>query len=103
MTWDASGSSLFAATFILRFDGSYGGVAVLSFSGSAVTETVYPKGEPVIRVLRDGSFVYGKVASLKEIRPGVEGFDFQAGQLVPLPGSPWQSYGIYNFNDIATY
>ncbi len=44
LTWDQSSSFLLVSTAAINF--VEGGVAVLSFSGSALTETVPPTGEP---------------------------------------------------------
>ena len=92
LAWDPSGSYLFVATGAPLFEG---GLGVLSFSGSTLTETVPQTGGPVGRIQQTGSFVYGLTVciNLCDGGPyGVLGFDFQNGQLTPLPGSPYQ-YG----------
>lgn len=102
MTWDQSSSFLLVSTSGQLF--SYqGGVAVLSFSGSALTETAYPTGGGSGRIQRTGSRVYGmNLCDHAEcVGPyGILGFDFQNGQLTPLPGSPYQ-YG--NGGDMVIY
>jgi hypothetical protein len=105
MTWDSSGSFLLAATsggLLIQ----YGGVAVMSFSGNSLAETVYPTGTPVLTIRRAGSFVYARVGCRDlTICTMIEGFDFQNGQLNPLPGSPWtytQSSPSKNF-DMVIY
>jgi hypothetical protein len=90
MTWDQAGSFLVVAT-----DGGIdaGGVAILSFSGSALTETVYPTGGlGVVYIQRTGSWVYAMAvchSMLCSVPTGIYGFDVQGGQLNPLPGSPY--------------
>ena len=56
LAWDPSGSYLLVATGAPLFEG---GLGVLSFSGSTLTETVQPTGGPVGRIQQTGSFVYG--------------------------------------------
>ena len=100
LAWDPSGSYLFVATGAPLFEG---GLGVLSFSGSTLTETVPQTGGPVGRIQQTGSFVYGLAVciDLCDGGPyGVLGFDFQNGQLTPLPGSPYQ-YG--NDGDMVIY
>lgn len=92
LAWDPSGSYLLVATGAPLFEG---GLGVLSFSGSALTETVQPTGGPVGRIQQKGSFVYalGTCFNNCEGGPyGILGFDFQNGQLNPLPGSPYNQY-----------
>lgn len=94
MTWDSSGSFLLPATsYLYSFGSLRGGVAVLSFTGSSLTETVYPMGSAVDFIQRAGSFVYAHETCRGSICPTVDGFDFQNGQLTPLPGSPWTENG----------
>ena len=99
MTWDQSGSFLLVATDSGVF--GPGGVAVLSFSGSALTETVYPTSGNVVSIVRLGSWVYAKASCSTitcNIPTPIYGFDFQNGQLTPLPGSPYadehQSFSV---------
>jgi hypothetical protein len=99
MTWDQAGSFLVVAT-----DGGIdaGGVAILSFSGSALSETVYPTGGiGVVYIQRTGSWVYAMAvchSMFCSVPTGIYGFDVQGGQLNPLPGSPYpyghQSYMV---------
>jgi len=91
MVWDASSSYLLlaAAQLIRPFSA---GVAVLTFSGSSLTETVYPTGGIAGRIQTAGSFIYSMgrcPACLGGPGAPIVGFDFQNGQLVPLPGSPY--------------
>ena len=91
MTWDQSGSFLLLATCCGQF-GNVGGAAVLSFSGSTLTETVYPTGVDVFYIQMVGSFVYtmqGCSTISCQGPTGITGFNFQNGQLVTLPGSPY--------------
>jgi putative Ig domain-containing protein len=103
MTWDQSSSFLLVSTVAaLPLEG---GVAVLSFSGSTLTETVYPTGGAAGRIQRIGSWVYAMGvcnAGLGcNVDPsGILGFNFQNGQLIPLPGSRYQ-YG--NSSDMVIY
>jgi Putative Ig domain len=100
LAWDPSGSYLFVATGAPLFEG---GLGVLSFSGSTLTETVPQTGGPVGRIQQTGSFVYalGVCFNLCEGGPyDIFGFDFQNGQLNPLPGSPYP-YG--NGGDMVIY
>ena len=100
LAWDPSGSYLLVATGAPLFEG---GLGVLSFSGSTLTETVQPTGGPVGRIQQTGSFVYGLAVciNLCEGGPyGVLGFNFQNGQLTPIPGSPYP-YG--NGGDMVIY
>jgi hypothetical protein len=104
MAWDSSGSFLLPATSYLSALGSFrGGVAVLSFTGSSLTETVYPMGFAVDFIQRAGSFVYAHEICRGGICPTVDGFDFQNGQLTPLPGSPWTTNGISRSGDMVIY
>jgi hypothetical protein len=94
MLWDQSNSFLI---FSVRGSGVAvhvvdGGVGVLSFSGTALTQTVDPIPNGTGPIWRAGSFIY-------VMRPcegvicggpvGVDGFDFQNGQLIRLVGSPF--------------
>jgi hypothetical protein len=102
MTWDQSSSFLLVSTAggEVFFEG---GVAVLSFSGSTLTETAYPIPGATGRIQQIGSSVYAmqECDHLGCVGPfGIVGFDFQNGQLTPLPGSPYQ-YG--NGGDIVIY
>lgn len=104
MTWDWSGSFLLPATSYVYGLGNFrGGVAVLSFSGSSLTETVYPMGAAVMNIRRAGSFVYAHEVCRGGVCPAVDGFDFQNGQLTPLPGSPWTSNGISRSGVMVIY
>ena len=87
--WDASGSYLLLATNYAHIAGYTGGMAVLSFSGSSLAETVYPSGFPLSVIARTGSWVYAHEVCRGNLCPTVDGFDFQNGQLTTLPGSPW--------------
>jgi hypothetical protein len=114
MKWDQSSAFLLvstAGTFAFVPGRLFGGLAVLSFSGNALTETTYPgTGVGTGRILRVGSRVYAMngcyhppcSAPLPGVYSpyGIVGFDFQNGQLVPLPGSP-DPYG--NGGDIVIY
>jgi hypothetical protein len=101
LTWDSSGSYLVAATYLNMGGGfSLGGVAVLQFSGNAVTETAPPTGLAVVRLQRTGSFVYAMGACGKICLANIFGYDLQNGQLTPLPGSPY-AYG--NGGDMVIY
>jgi hypothetical protein len=102
MTWDQSSSFLLAAT--TAQDNFTGGVAVLRFSGSALTETIYPTGSALFRIRRTGSFVYSTVQCPHLLcggPAGIVGFNFQNGQLISLPGSPYP-YG-QEFSDMVIY
>ncbi len=98
LLWDASGSYLIvggwgATSFLHIF---VGGVGVLSFSGTALTETVPPVGGPVMQIQATGSFVYAMPWSYVCTCGGgpIQGYNLQNGQLVPLPGSPYSNaYG----------
>lgn len=83
-------------------DGYFGGVAVLSFSGSALTETVFPNGlAPIGRLQVIGSFVYAmELCSGRCTLTAIRGYDFQNGQLTAVPGSPFP-YG--NAADMVVY
>ncbi len=97
ITWDQSGSFLLLATGTSSMGA--GGTAVLSFSGSALTEIVYPTGINVVYVQRAGSLVYasGNCVGLQCLGSlGVAGFNFENGELVPLPGSPYP-YGLRSY------
>jgi WD40 repeat protein len=101
MTWDQSSSFLLVATGLT--DNSQGGVAVLSFTGSALTETVYPTGPAQGSIRRTGSFVYSTplFPNLPPVPAGILGFNYQNGQLIPLPNSPYP-YGQPN-SDMVIY
>ena len=80
-----------------------GGIAVLGFSGNALSQTVDPTGGGTGRILRTGSFVYGmrERNTLSCGGPyGIIGFDFQNGQLIPLSGSP---FPYRNGGDMVIY
>jgi hypothetical protein len=102
MIWDPS--SAFLAVAVIGSQHTYdGGVGVLSFSGSSLSQTVDPTGGGTIRIQSAGSLVYGMQAchQLGCSGPfGILGFDFQNGQLIPLPGSPFP-YG--NGSDMVIY
>jgi Putative Ig domain len=108
LIWEPSGSSfLLAGASVTEGIQNYGGVAVLSFSGSALTTTVPPTGGvPVGRMQLTGSFVYAiggcmfTISSVCGFPFDILGFDFQNGQLTPLPGAPYP-YG--NGNDMVIY
>lgn len=97
LTWDSSGSYLIAST--TNVSEQFGGIAVLSFSGTSLTEIVGPTGSPVDRLQLTGSFVYG-MTKCGGYCPYIEGYNFQNGQLTPLPGSPYP-YG--NNGDMVIY
>jgi hypothetical protein len=101
VAWDPSGFYLFAAPVFDDGINDFGGVAVLSFSGSNLTEIVPPTGSPVGRLQQVGSFVYGMGLCLR-VCPvtSIDGYNFQSGLLTPLPGSPYQ-YG--NAGDMVIY
>ncbi len=84
LAWDSSGSFLLAAAEGTGVSFSYGGVAVLTFDGSTLIVTVPPTGGAVVRLQSAGSFEYALQSS-----PLILGYDFQNGQLTPLPGSPY--------------
>ena len=102
LTWDQSSSFLLVSTAAINF--VEGGVAVLSFSGSTLTETVPPTGGPLGRIQRTGSLVYSMGLCPLFVGcsgpSGILGFNFQNGQLTPLPGSPYP-YG--NQLDMVIY
>ncbi len=108
LMWEPSGSSfLLVSTSVTEGFNNYGGVAVLSFSGSALALTVPPTGAvPVGRMQQTGSFAYAMGSCLFTISSvcgspyDILGFDFQNGQLTPLPGAPYP-YG--NGNDMVIY
>ncbi len=102
LAWDSSGSYLLVATYYLFPSQVLGGTAVLQFSGSDLTETAPPTGEPEGRLQQTGSFVYGMVLCSATCPGGtnIDGYDFQNGQLTPLPGSP---YGYGNGGDMVIY
>ncbi|MGO9306032.1 MAG: putative Ig domain-containing protein, partial [Candidatus Korobacteraceae bacterium] len=87
MVWDSSGSYLIGA---LELQGTMGGggLAVLSFSGSALSQSAPPSEMAAVRIVRDGSYLYLDYCVAGECG-GLAGYDFQNGQLTPLPGSPY--------------
>ena len=90
MTWDQSGAFLLVGVTGRDFVFA-GGVAVLAFSGSSLSQTVDPTGGGTTRILRAGSLVYGMNTcgtGCNGHPSGILGFAFQNGQLTPLPGSP---------------
>ena len=93
LVWDTTGSYLVVATDGRRLIMEVGGIAVLTFSGSALTETVQPVGLPVDRLQMVNSFVYGIGTCLSGTigcqTGGIQGYSFQNGQLTALPGSPY--------------
>jgi hypothetical protein len=96
LTWDASGTYLLAATGLRILGNDFaGGLAVLNFSGSALTETREPSERtPLQRVVRTDSFVYAMEGCAEFCGGGpIHGYSFGNGQLTPLPGSPYMSYG----------
>ncbi len=96
LTWDASSTYLLAATGLRILGNDFaGGLAVLSFSGSALTETVVPSERiPLQRVVRTNSFVYAMEGCALVCRGGpIHSYSFENGQLTPLPGTPYMSYG----------
>ncbi len=102
MTWDQSSTFLLVAT---NAGLSGGGTAVLSFSGSALTETVYPTGNAGLQILRTGSWVYAMGpcwGTFCHLATGITGFDFHNGQLTPLPGSPYV-YGVRPMGSMVIY
>jgi Putative Ig domain len=101
LTWDSSGAYLVAATANDDPLVPLGGVAVLQFSGSTLTESVFPTGGPVGRLQWAGSSVYA-MGLCPHTCPatGILGLDFNNGQLTPLPGSPYP-YG--NGGDMVIY
>ena len=96
LTWDASNTYLLVATGDRRGGGELvGGLAVLNFSGSALTETVEPSEGPMLNVVRTNSFVYameGYCFGSCSYGP-IVGYSFGNGQLTPLPGSPYSAAG----------
>jgi hypothetical protein len=95
MVWDASSTYLLPATANEPNKGFFpGGIAVLSFSGSALTESVEPNGVPVQQVVRTNSFLYGLGFCMDACAPGpIYGYRFENGQLTPLPNSPYSYFG----------
>jgi hypothetical protein len=100
VTWDSSGACLVGA---LNLHGTFfgGGLALLSFSGSSLSQSAYPTGQGSERVVRDGSFFYAGACAGADCS-GLQGFDLQNGQLNPLPGSPWLSIDAYP-SDLVIY
>lgn len=96
LLWDSTGSYLVVATSADRVGPhEVGGIAVLAFSGSALTESVQPVGLPINRLQQLNSFIYGigtcYSGTLGCDTGGVQGYLFQNGQLTVLPGSPFGS------------
>ena len=90
LLWDQSGSYLIVSVMGPHPYAGEGGIAVLSFSGNTLLETVNPTGGPVANLARTGSFVYAIAPKLHpDVTIGVFGFDFQNGQLTLLSGSPF--------------
>jgi hypothetical protein len=103
MTWDESSAFLLVSTagqFPYAPLNQYGGVAVLSFSGNTLSETTFPGFSPTGRILRVGSRVYAMTGCPRFCSYSITGYDFQNGQLVPLPGSP---FPFGNFSDMVIY
>lgn len=99
MTWDESSSFLLVSTSGGGLGFIYG-VAVLSFSGSNLVETAFPTGGNAGRIQQIGSRVYSMGLCQCFVPYKIFGYDFQNGQLIPLPGSPYQ-YG--NSGDMVIY
>ncbi len=83
VSWDASSTYLLAATGDRRGGGILvGGLAVLSFFGSALTETTEPSEGPMQNVVRTASFVYALKGCFGVCSPGpIVGYSFENGQL----------------------
>ncbi len=108
LTWDSSGAFLLLATSRHELLSNQGGVAVLSFSGSSLSETVYPSGTGTVSlgpIRRTGQFVYaaGSCPGTSGPCPEIFGFDFQNGQLEAIPGSPWMDNVLGDINDFVIY
>jgi len=88
LTWGPPGTELILATNSTEPNLMYGGMAVLSYSVYLVEE-VYPLGGSIETLASDGSFYYSQSECQRTTCGGVVGFDFQDGQLSPLPGSPY--------------
>lgn len=92
LVWDTTGSYLAVATYGAGVP-PVGGIGVLNFSGSALTQTMPPNGGPLYRLTRTGSFIYGMGCTYANVNCGyatpLSGYLFQNGQLTPLPGSPY--------------
>jgi len=103
LTWDSTGSYLAIATYGPNGNVDEGGIGVLNFSGSALTQTVPPTGGPLIRLMRTGSFVYGMGCTYDIVNCGfvtpLSGYLFQNGQLIRLPGSPY----VGTYPDLVIY
>jgi putative Ig domain-containing protein len=94
LTWDSSGSYLLLATSSINdFGTGPGGVAVVAFSGTALTESAFPVGDAVENIRRSGSFVYAHV-TCDVYCALIDGFNFENGQLTPLVGSPFRGGNI---------
>jgi len=88
MVWDNSGSYLIGALNLRSIFGG-GGLAVLQFSGSSLTQVGSNLvGVPADRIVRDNSYLYLEYCASGPCG-GLTGYDFQNGQLTPLPGSPY--------------
>jgi hypothetical protein len=100
VAWDSSGAYLVAA---LNETGTFpgGGLALLNFSGSSLSQNAYPTGQGSERVVRNGAFFYAG-ACAGAACTSLQGFDLQNGQLNPLPGSPWPSI-FANSSDFVIY
>ena len=102
VVWDPSGSDVAVSTQYST--GVLGGVAVLAFSGNALTQTVTPSEGPIGRLQQSGLFVYGMGLCANPARcslpTGIYGYSFQNGQFTALPGSPYL-YG--NTGDMVIY
>jgi len=93
--WDDSSTYLLGATGIRGGGGILiGGLAVLRFAGSTLTETTEPCQDPLQSAVRSGSFIYAMDGYCFDncIYGPIEGYSFENGQLTPLPKSPY-SYG----------
>jgi hypothetical protein len=107
LTWDSSGSYLLASANYCPPPGRMcgGGIGVLQFSGSSLTQTTSPGlgGSGIGRVRRTGSLVYGMglCALPGDCFSSLYGYDLLNGQLTAVPGSPYTSYG--NADDMIIY
>jgi hypothetical protein len=73
---------------------NFGGLAVLSFSGSALTQMGDPTGGPMQQVVRSNSFVYVENGCPYLCGDGpISGYSFENGQVTTLPGSPYFYFG----------
>ena len=98
LVWDSSGSYLIGALNLQSIFGG-GGLAVLQFSGSSLTQ---PSGDlqqtAGSRIVRDGAYFYVDYCTAGQCG-GLAGFDFQNGQLNSLPDSPYP----FEAGDIVVY